>query len=134
MRPVALGISLLVLAACSGKSSAPTASTAETPPAPKPVRRYEMVAEARRGSPYSTPEGAAGCVIIHATDGDSACGKLVRLDGADGTRGTVEAVPESGYRFIRWSPFSDDCPGETANPCSFAFDRAKSMTAEFGRD
>jgi hypothetical protein len=65
---------------------------------------------------------------------DSACGKFVELSGAEGTRGTVKAVPESGSHFVRWSVYSSDCPGETVNPCSFAFDRAKHMTAEFGKD
>jgi hypothetical protein len=140
MKKLSIILAAFALFGCGGKSSDPTGptETASTPAVPvtatPPPRRFEMVAESRTGSPYSTPVGDNGCVIIHADDADSACGKRVELAGAEGTRGTVEAVPESGFHFVRWSPYSSDCAGESVNPCSFAFDRAKHMTAEFGKD
>lgn len=46
------------------------------------------------------------------------------------SRITVEAVPEFGYRFERWS---GDISG-TTNPMSLVMDCNKSVTASFGKD
>jgi hypothetical protein len=125
----------LSLAGCGGdgsRSSGPTTTSTTAAPAPPPLRF--MVTAIAEG-PFSTsPPGSTGCVILHADSppGDTACGSNVSTAGDKGTRGTVTAVPASGYRFIRWSSSSSDCPGETKNPCSFAFDRSKTMVAVFG--
>jgi Divergent InlB B-repeat domain len=63
--------------------------------------------------------------------GASGCGSSVSLVGDEGTRGTVTAVPASGYRFLQWAASSPDCPGVSTNPCSFAFAN-KMIVARFG--
>jgi hypothetical protein len=130
---------LLSLSGCGGGSSQTTGPTAAEvvpapPPPPKPApppRQFQMAAFVTgTGRP-----GIGGCVSIQ-TDSppdDTACDSRTFTAGDEGTRGTVTATPDPGYRFIRWSSLSSDCPGESTNPCSFAFDRDKHMIAGFGR-
>ncbi len=139
-----LGLLILLaatLTGCGGASSGPTGTEAAAPvPAPAPptrqvIRQYTMVA-----SVGGSRQGTGGCLTIEADappSSDTGCGGLnnppARATGDEGTRGTVTATPDPGYRFIRWSSLSSDCPGESTNPCSFAFDRDKHMIAGFGR-
>jgi hypothetical protein len=135
-----------LFAGCGGGSSSPTGPTTETTtaaapvpaavsaPAPAPpvrqvIRQYTMAANVSG----SYPPGIGGCLIIKTDSppGETPCGSPARTTGDEGTRGTVTAVPDAGYRWS--SSFSSDCPGESTNPCSFAFDRNKVMTAYFGR-
>jgi hypothetical protein len=111
--------------AASGTAGAPV------PPPTTPPPPFMVTAIAQ--GPF--PPGSSGCVTIHADSppGDTACGSNVNIAGDEGTRGTVTAVPAGGFRFLRWASFSSDCQGETTNPCSFAFDRSKTMFAIFGR-
>jgi Divergent InlB B-repeat domain len=84
---------------------APTPATTSTP-APRPQFRVSTVAN------------GPGSISI-SNDG--------------GTRGHATASPAAGYRFLGWAASSSDCPGQTTNPCSFAFDRNKTLVANFGR-
>jgi Divergent InlB B-repeat domain len=133
----------LILAGCGGGSSNSTGptdvpqepvKTATPAPAPKPEpppRQFQMGAfVGGTGMP-----GTGGCVSIQADSppNDTACDSRSFTAGDEGTRGTVTAAPNPGYRFIRWASYSSDCGGESVNPCSFAFDRNKQMIAVFGR-
>ena len=86
-----------------------------------------------------SPSGSdGGCVTVQADSppgDDTGCSgsSSANIAGDEGTRGTVTAVPAAGYRFVGWNSSSSDCPGETTNPCSFAFDRSKTMYATFRR-
>jgi hypothetical protein len=136
----------LALTACGGGSSNSTGPTAAVPqaadtevaapsaPTPKPAsssRQFSMAANVTG----SYPPGIGGCLSIQTDSppGETPCVSQARTTGDEGTRGTVTARPDSGYRFTGWSRLSSDCGGENVNPCSFAFDRNKVMTALFER-
>jgi hypothetical protein len=137
----------LALTACGGGSSNTTGPTAAVPQAPEASEAPVTASASRPIAPRTqyrmtafvsgTHVAARGsCVSIQADrpSDHTGCGSTVSLEGEQGTRGTVTAVPLSGYRFLGWAPGSSDCADSTkANPCSFAFDRNKTMTAMFGR-
>jgi Divergent InlB B-repeat domain len=97
---------------------APTASASPSSPRPAPVERVRASAQAQ----------GPGCVSIQG----SSCASSASAYGEIGTRGSVTALPAQGRRFLGWSSVSSDCPGETTNPCSFAFDHGKLLVATFG--
>ena len=124
----------LALSGCGGDASSTTGPTmaaptttaaapapAQTPapaPAPAPVTRYQVRVIAQ----------GPGCVTLASS---TCASNISRMENA-GTRGTTTAVPEPGRRFLGWASGSPDCPGETTNPCSFSYDRNKTITARFG--
>jgi hypothetical protein len=129
----------VALSGCGGGGSSPTGPTdttaaavpvpaAASPPTQQVVRQYTM-------SGFANGSRDWGCVRIQADSPPSStpCGDHIGLHGDEGTRGTVAAEPAAGTRFVRWSSSSSDCPGESTNPCSFAFDRNKAMIAFFER-
>ena len=137
-------LTTFTLSGCGGGSSnatGPTDTTVAAAPAPTPKprpapRQFQMTVIARG---LRSPSGSdGGCVILRADSpqgSDTGCSgeSTADITGDEGTRGTVTAVPASGYQFLGWTDSSSDCGGETKNPCSFAFDRDKVMTARFGR-
>jgi Divergent InlB B-repeat domain len=141
-----VGVVLLLaglLTGCGGGSSNSTGPTAAVPQAtdtevaappasaPKSTssgHQFRMTASVTGSRP-----GIGGCVSIQvdSPSNNTSCGGSVAVDGDEGTRGTVTATPDPGYRFVKWQSFSSDCGGESVNPCSFAFDRNKTMYALF---
>jgi hypothetical protein len=96
----------------------PPSSAPSTSSAPAPVQRVRASAQAQ----------GPGCVSIQG----SSCASSASAYGDIGSRGSVTALPVQGRRFLGWSAVSSDCPGETTNPCSFAFDHGKLIVATFG--
>jgi hypothetical protein len=142
--PYALALAAsLTLASCGGGSSKTTGPTdvpqepvkvaaPAPPPSPEPPPRQFWMTASAGGQVYAR----SGCVRVQADEPpkETGCWGQTSILGNEGTRGTVTADPAPGYRFLRWSASSSDCPGESTNPCSFAFDRNyKWMTAVFGR-
>ena len=89
-------------------AAAPVRAAAPAP-APPPPPRPQVTVSTRANGPGS----------VSITD--------------QGERGYATASPAPGYRFLGWAASSADCPGEMTNPCSFAFDRNKTIVANFGR-
>jgi hypothetical protein len=113
----------------SAPTRAPVPAPAPAPAPPPPPRRVPVTARVEGGL-----VGGVGCVSMQADSPSRAtrCAyPSVTIAADEGTRGSVTAVPGSGYQFIGWASSSSDCPGETTNPCSFAFDRSKTMVARF---
>jgi hypothetical protein len=140
MRRLLLALTLLsALAGCGGGSSSPTGPTSTEAAAAAPVPAASPASPTRQVVRQYTMSGFSGssqnCVRIQADSPPSTtpCGDHIGLQGDEGTRGTVTAEPAAGSRFVRWASSSSDCPGESTNPCSFAFDRDKAMIANFER-
>jgi hypothetical protein len=135
-------LATLTLSACGGDAGSTTGSTPVTPEASTVAAAPVASRPAPAPAPTSTPAPAQrdlvsvssiaegpGCVRLFAKGGDTSCGGTQVQP--IGTRGHANAIPAAGARFLGWAASSSDCPGETTNTCSFAFDRNKAIVAQF---
>jgi Divergent InlB B-repeat domain len=112
----------LALSGCGGDASSTTGPTMAVP-APE-------AATVRAAAPAPAPPPPPRPQVRVSTIANGP-GSISITD--QGARGYATASPAWGYRFLGWAASSSDCPGEMTNPCSFAFDRNKTIVANFGR-